>query len=177
MAWSWPGGCPRPGGGPRLYVLIRTLSSSCTRSLWCTRSRQNQIRSKYALRFVLKSSWPGRSIPCIFQFAPLVYSAKEGKRDIILVPDDVPTVQPWGDIDVESLYIQRWRINRSSWLGNITVNRRAFNVEKSTNTVGEASMWNRPIFDVDESTLLVDRKISSLSRRWIDVKNILRLHR
>jgi len=29
-----------------------------------------------------------------------------------------------------------------------------FNLEKSTNTVGEASTWNRLIFDVDESTVL-----------------------
>jgi len=31
-----------------------------------------------------------------------------------------------------------------------------FNVEKSTNTVGEASTWNRLILDVDESTVLVE---------------------
>jgi len=37
------------------------------------------------------------------------------------------------------------------------LNRRAFNVEKLTNTVGVALTWNRRIFDVDESAVLVDR--------------------
>jgi len=46
-----------------------------------------------------------------------------------------------------------------------TLNRRAFHVEKSTNTVGEASTWNRRIFDVDESTALVDRETLTLNRR------------
>jgi len=30
---------------------------------------------------------------------------------------------------------------------------------------GETSTWNRRIFDVDESTVLVDREISTLNRR------------
>jgi len=82
---------------------------------------------------------PVDPFPFIFQFAPLVESAKEGKRDII------------GDFKVPDV----------------------FNVEKSTNTVGEASTWNRLIFDVDESTVLVEGNFNVEST----LKNIPCLHR
>jgi len=87
--------------------------------------------------------------PFIFQFAPLVYNGKEGERDIIgdlKVPDDYRgKTSTWScrifNVE-ESTGLIDWEIS--------TLNQRALNVEKSTNTVGEASTWNRRIFDVDE---------------------------
>ena len=51
------------------------------------------------------------------------------------------------------------------------MHRRAFNVKKSTNTVGEALTWNRRKFDVDESTDHMDSEISPLNRRKITVES------
>jgi len=76
---------------------------------------------------------------------------------------------PLGNLNLESPYIRRWRVDRCYWMGNLNVKSTCIQRRKIDLYRGETSTWNRRIFDVDESTRVIDREILTLIRR---LKNV-----